>query len=146
MGKVVATEELKAAGKAARIFLTTYSPTSPLTADWNDVRYVTATLVDDAGTRAPESTTLIHFATVGPASIVAVDSGDFTDHDPYQATQRKVYFGNAIAIVRAIGTSGWITVTAAANGIPSARVALTAAPIDKEDHNISMSELSARSF
>ena len=88
----------------------------------------------------------MHFATVGPASIVAVDSGDFTDHDPYQATQRKVYFGNAITMVRAIGTSGRITVTAAADGIPSARVALTAAPIDKEDHSISMPESSARSF
>jgi beta-galactosidase len=145
-GKVVATEELKTAGKAARIVLTADLPTSPLTPDWNDVRYVTATLVDDAGTRIPESTTLIHFATIGPASIIAVDSGNFTDHDPYQATQRKVYFGNVAAIVRATGTSGRITVTATADGITAATVTLTAAPIDKEDHNISMPESSARSF
>lgn len=145
-GKVVATEELKTAGRAARIVFAADSPNIPLTPDWNDVRYLTATLVDDAGTQIPDSTTVIHFAVSGPASIVAVDNGNFTDRDPYQATQRKLYCGNALAIVRATGTSGRIAVTATADGIPSATVTLTAAPIDKEDQNIAMPTSSTRSF
>ena len=52
-GRVVATEELKTAGKPARIVFTADKATMPLTPDWNDVRYVTATLVDDAGTAFP---------------------------------------------------------------------------------------------
>jgi beta-galactosidase len=145
-GKIVATQELKTAGKPARIEFVADKAATPLTPDWNDVRYVTATLVDEAGTRIPDSSTVIHFSISGPASIVAVDNGNFTDHDPYQATQRKVYFGNALALVRATGTAGKVTVTASAEGIPAATLTLATAPADKEDHNLAMPASSARSF
>ncbi|HEY4382670.1 MAG TPA: glycoside hydrolase family 2 TIM barrel-domain containing protein [Acidobacteriaceae bacterium] len=145
-GKIVATQELKTAGKPAHIVFAADTPTVPLTPDWNDVRYVTATLVDDAGTRIPDSTTVIHFAASGPATIVAVDNGNFTDHDPYQATQRKVYFGNALALIRASGPSGKVTVTATADGIPPASLTLNTAPVEKEDPNLAMPASSARSF
>jgi beta-galactosidase len=145
-GKIVATQELKTAGKPARIAFTADSPNTPLTPDWNDVRYLTATLVDDAGTRIPDSGTMIHFAVTGPAAIVAVDNGNFRDLDPYQATQRKDYFGNALALVRATGTSGRVTVTASADGVASGSVTLTAAPLEKEDPAIAMPVANERSF
>ena len=145
-GKVVATEELKTAGKPARIVFTADKAATPLTPDWNDVRYVTATLVDDAGTRIPDSTTVIHFAATGPASIVAVDNGNMMDHDPFQATERKLYDGNAVALLRATGTSGRITVTASADGIPTATLTLTAAPVDKEDPTIAKTAALDRGF
>jgi beta-galactosidase len=145
-GKIVATQEFKTAGKPARILFTADSPTTPLTPDWNDVRYVTVTLVDDAGTRIPDSTTVIHFAASGPASIIAVDNGNLTDHDPFQATERKVYFGNALALVRATGTAGRVTLTATADGLPPASVTLNTAPIDKEDPTIAKAVSAERSF
>ena len=145
-GKVVATKELKTAGKPARLVFTADSAAKPLTPDWNDVRYVTATLVDDAGTRIPDSTTVIHFSSTGPASIIAVDNGNLMDHDPYQATQRKVFDGNAVAILRATGTSGKITVTASADGVPAASLTLATAPIDKEDPNIAKASALERGF
>jgi len=43
-GKIVATDELKTAGKPARIVFIADKPSMPLTPDWNDVRTVTATL------------------------------------------------------------------------------------------------------
>jgi beta-galactosidase len=145
-GKVVASEELKTAGKPARIVFTADKAATPLTPDWNDVRYVTATLVDDAGTRIPDSTTVIHFAATGPASIVAVDNGNMINHDPFQATERKLYDGNAVALLRATGTSGRITVTASADGIPTATLTLTAAPVDKEDPTIAKTAALDRGF
>jgi len=132
-GKVVATDEVKTAGKAARLVFAADSPNVPLTPEWNDVRYVTATLVDEAGTRIPDSATVVHFAVTGPAAVIAVDNGDMIDHEPFQATERKLYDGNAVALVRATGTSGKVTVTASADGIAPASVTLTAAPVDKED-------------
>ena len=145
-GKVVASEELKTAGKPARIVFTADKAATPLTPDWNDVRYVTATLVDDAGNRIPDSTTVIHFAATGPASIVAVDNGNMMDHDPFQATERKLYNGNAVALLRATGTSGRITVTASADGVPTATLTLTAAPVDKEDPTIAKTAALDRGF
>jgi beta-galactosidase len=145
-GKVVATQELKTAGKPAHILFAADKPNTPLTPDWNDSRYVTATLVDADGTRIPDSTTVVHFAASGPASIIAVDNGNMMDHDPFQAVQRKTYYGNALALVRATGASGKVTVTASADGIPPASVTLSTAPIDKEDANIAMPSSIARSF
>jgi len=145
-GKVVASDELKTAGKPARLAFTADSPNRPLTPDWNDVRYVTATLVDDAGTRIPDSTTVVHFSAGGPASIIAVGNGNMMDHDSFQATERKVYDGNAVAILRATDSSGRVTVTASADGIPAASLTLTAAPIDKEDPNIATPPSAERSF
>jgi len=145
-GTIVATNELKTAGKPARLVFTADAPATPLTPDWNDVRYVTATLVDEAGTRIPDSTTVVKFAATGPASIIAVDNGNLTDHDPYQATQRKLYFGNAVALVRATGSAGKVTVTASAEGVPTASLTLTTAPVAKEDPVIAKTAASERGF
>ena len=143
---IVATEELKTAGKPARLTFTADKPETPLTSDWNDARYVTATLVDDAGTRIPDSSTVIHFAVSGPASIIAVDNGNMRDTDPFQATQRKLYEGNALAILRATGDSGKVTVTATTEGIPPATLTLTTAPLTKEDPNIARTAAIDRGF
>jgi beta-galactosidase len=145
-GNVIATEELKTAGKPARLVFTADKPEMPLTPDWNDARYVTATLVDDAGTRIPDSTTVIHFAVSGPASVIGVDNGNMMDHDPFQASQRKVYLGNALAILRATGSTGKVTVTATADGIPAATLTLTTAPVAKEDPNIARTAAIDRGF
>ena len=67
-GKVVAQNELRTAGKPARLLLTTEAPN--LTPDWNDIAYATATLVDANGTIIPDSTTLIHFSISGPGKII----------------------------------------------------------------------------
>jgi beta-galactosidase len=128
-GQIVATEVLKTAGKPARIVLAADTPDTPLTPAWDDVRYLTATLADSAGTRIPDSTTVIHFAVSGPATIIAVDNGNMLDHDPFQATHRKLYDGNAIAILRATRSTARIIVTATAAGLPDATISLRTAPI-----------------
>ena len=128
-GTIVATDILRTAGKPARILFTADTPDVPLTAAWNDIRYVTATLSDAAGTRIPDSTTVLHFATTGPGSILAVDNGNMLDHEPFQATQRTLYDGSAVAILRATASRGRIKVTAGANGVPSASLTLKVAPI-----------------
>jgi beta-galactosidase len=149
-GKVVATEELKTAGKPARLVFTPElnpdAATRPLTPEWNDVRYVTATLVDDAGTRIPDSSTLVHFSASGPASIIAVDNGNMLDHDPFQATQRKLYDGHAVVILRATSPAGRVTVTASADGVAPATITLSTAPVSQEDPTLAKAVGSERSF
>ncbi len=156
-GKVVATDEFRTAGKPARLVFTADKPATPLTPDWNDVRYVTATLVDDAGTRIPDSTTMIHFSTSGAGSILAVDNGNMMDHDPFQSSQRTLYDGQVTAIVRAsvdpsdpgsgrASGSARITVTATADGLPPATLTLTTAPIAKEDATLANTSETTRGF
>ena len=157
-GKTVATDELRTAGKPAHIFLShdleaaglfpapSFSNANGtplgyfLTPDWNDVAYVTVTLVDNYGTVIPDSETRVHFSIEGPGKIIAVDNGNLVDHDPFQATDRRLYAGQAIAILRStIPTSplanptpvevmtsatGRITVTATSEGLPAATITL----------------------
>jgi beta-galactosidase len=135
-GKEVATDVLRTAGKPARVVLSADWPNQPLTPDWNDVRYVTATLVDAAGTRIPDSTTLVRFSASGPASIIAVDGGNMMDHASFQASERRVYDGAVCALVRATGTSGPARIMATVEGLPPATINLQTAPLAREDRMI----------
>ncbi|HEX4576996.1 MAG TPA: glycoside hydrolase family 2 TIM barrel-domain containing protein [Edaphobacter sp.] len=143
--KIVAQDSLRTAGKPARIQLShddlpeLSNPVGSsngngtplgyfLTPDWNDVAYVLATLVDANGTVIPDSETRIHFFTSGPGKIIAVDNGNLLDHDPFQATDRKLYEGHALAILRATAPTGAITLTATTEGLPPATLTLHAAP------------------
>src|SRR6185369_10195884 len=78
-GKVVAEYELKTAGKPVKVLLS--ADKLKLTNDWNDVVFVTATVVDANGVRVPDADQFISFDAKGAGSIVAVDSADNTDHD-----------------------------------------------------------------
>jgi len=145
-GKEVATEILKTAGKPSRIVLSADSPNEPLTPDWNDLRYVTATLVDAASTRIPDSTTLVRFSTAGPAAIVGVDNGNMLDHDPFQSTQRKLYDGNVCALIHATSSSGTVTITATADGLAPVSITLRTAPVSQEDPMIANPAATERGF
>lgn len=124
-GKVVAVDELRTAGKPAHFILTSENGTS-LSPNWNDVRQLAVRLVDSNGTLVPDSATVVHFSVSGPGKIIGVDNGSNTDHESFQANERKLLEGRAIAIVRADAPSGDIVVTASADGIPSASIHLTA--------------------
>jgi beta-galactosidase len=138
-GKTVATDELRTAGKPAHLLLTTglnaaqltdppaNDTKPPLTPDWNDVVYATATLVDANNIVLPDSITVIHFTASGPGKIIAVDNGNLLDHDPFQATDRKLYEGHAFAILRATAPSGSIKLTATTDGLPPATITIPVA-------------------
>jgi beta-galactosidase len=127
-GKTVADDTLQTAGKPARLVLSTglkgdaTESLPTLTPDWNDVTYITATLVDANGTVVPDSETRIRFSASGPSKIIAVDNGNLLDHDPFQPPtpekDRKLFEGHAIAILRATASTGRITLTAQTQGLP----------------------------
>lgn len=145
-GTPVATDILRTAGPPARIRLEADRPDTPITPDWNDVRYLTATLVDNAGTRIPDSSTEVTFGVYGLAKVIATDNGDMRDHEPFQAPQRRLYEGNVTAIVQATAPAGQASITASAPGIPTASVLLTDGPTSEEDPLIAPWYHGQRSF
>lgn len=124
-GKIVATHELRTAGPAAKILLSTDRP--KLTATWDDVSYLTATIVDANGVPVPTATQTVAFKASGPGAIVAVDSGDNASHEPFQATERRAFQGRVFALVKANAANGKIVVTATAPGLESGVVEIVAA-------------------
>ncbi|MBC3917954.1 glycoside hydrolase family 2 protein [Undibacterium sp. CY18W] len=125
-GKVVATDELQTAGKAARLQL---SADTTLSQHLDDVAHVTVTLVDDKGVRIPDNDTVVEFLAEGEGKVIAVDNGNMQDHDPYQASRRKLYDGNAIAILRANASNGKITVRVRVPAMPDVPESVVSIPV-----------------
>lgn len=121
-GSTLPSFELKTAGPPAKIMLTVDK--ARLTNDWNDVVFVTATIVDANGVPVPDAENMIRFDAKGAGFIAAVDSADNTDHDPFQAQQRKAYQGRCLAYIKTEKASGTITVTASADGLQSNKVTI----------------------
>lgn len=117
---IVATDELRTAGAAAAIQLTSHR--SKLTPDFDNVSIVTATVIDAQGTRVPDAAQLIRFAVEGPGSIAAVDNGDINNHEPYQATQHLAHQGTCVAYVRATESKGTIKIRAETEGLKTGSV------------------------
>jgi beta-galactosidase len=122
-GKIVAAHELRTAGKPAKIVLA--ADRSKIAPNWDDVVYVTATVVDENGVLVPGADQLVAFRATGPGVIAAVDSGSNASHEPFQASERHAYQGQCLAIVKA-GSAGRIAVTASAPGLAAATVNIEA--------------------
>lgn len=70
---------------------------------------------------------MIAFKVTGPAIIAAVDSGDNTGHERYQAGERTAFLGQCVAILKATANSGEITLAASAPGLTSGSMTIQAA-------------------
>jgi beta-galactosidase len=127
-GKVVATDELHTVGQPARLVLALDAPDTSLSRQVDDVAYVTATLVDEHGYRVPDSRLQVEFSVAGQADLVAVDNGNLQDHDSFQSNRRKLYDGNAVAILRANAPRGSVTVRASVPGVPAATLTIPVKP------------------
>ncbi len=69
----------------------------------------------------------VTFSISGPGRIMAVDNGDNSSHEPFQAAVRHAYQGRCLAILKA-SASGEITLTASAHGLTAASVSVSASP------------------
>ncbi len=124
-GKPWAEETVITAGPAAQVKLE--ADRTSITADGRDLSFITVTIADKDGRRVPRSMELIQFEITGPGEIAAVDNGDATSFEPFQASQRKAFNGLALVIVRAKpGAGGTIQLKATSGSLKDARVSVRA--------------------
>jgi beta-galactosidase len=127
---VVAEHELRTAGKPAKIQLE--ADRAKLTTVWDDVAFITATIVDLNGIPVPNASDLISFKIAGPGVIVATDSGDNSSTESFQASERKAYQGRCTAMVKANAARGIIEVTASAIDMAGNTITIEASPVTKK--------------
>jgi beta-galactosidase len=124
-GQEWATDIVKTTGPAAQVMLEADRP--KISADGQDLSFITVRIADKDGLTVPRTHNLVKFSVEGPGEIVAVDNGDATSFEPFQASQRKAYNGLALVIVRAKpGQTGAITLRATSSGLQAGAVAVTA--------------------
>ena len=114
-GVEVATEELVTAGDPAKIMLT--ADRAAISFNWDEVCLVSVRVVDANGVICPNADKLISFAISGEGVIAAVDNGDVNSHEAYQSTERRLYDGICIAIIKAKAAKGKISITAGTPGL-----------------------------
>ena len=125
-GKEWAQEIVKTTGPAAKITLSADRP--KIQADGCDLSFITVTVADKDGLLVPRSKNSIEFEVSGPGEIVAVDNGDATSFEPFQASRRKAYNGLALVIVRAKkGETGTFRVSAKSEGLAGATTSIESA-------------------
>jgi len=122
-GQKWAEDVVKTTGAPARIALAADRAT--LEADGSDLAFVTVTIADGDGLLVPRARNLVKFELSGPGEIAAVDNGDATSFEPFQAQERHAYNGLALVIVRTrAGEPGAITLKAQSDGLAPAEVTL----------------------
>jgi len=121
-GKIVATDELHTAGQPEKIILSTETKT--LSPGFDQVGVVRAKITDADGLEIPFADDLITFKVSGPGIIAAVDNGDNTSHELFQASERHAFQGECVAFVKATAAGGPITLTATAPGLKSGPVVI----------------------
>ncbi|MDQ3813726.1 MAG: DUF4982 domain-containing protein [Armatimonadota bacterium] len=120
-GQQWAEEAVKTTGPAAQVTL--HSDRSVITADGQDLAFVTVSIADKDGLMVPRSKNHLRFEISGPGEIVATDNGDATDHTSFQAKERNAYNGLALVIVRSQrGHAGPIALTASSAGLRAGQI------------------------
>ena len=123
-GKEWAQDVVKTTGSPAKLLI--QPDRSEITADGKDLGFVTVTVADKEGRQVPGSKNLINYEISGPGEIVAVDNGDATSLESFQAKQIKAYNGLALVIVKAkAGETGVITIRAKSGTLEEASTTIT---------------------
>lgn len=117
-------QEIHTAGEPAKLRL--IADRDRISADGRDLSFVTVEVLDDDGRLVPRADDLVEFHVEGAGSIIAVDNGDPTSHESFQAAHRKVFNGKALAIVQSDGNAGEITFEAKSENLQSERLIIRA--------------------
>ena len=121
-GKVILNTIDKSAGTPEIISL--IPDRDNISADGQDLSFVTVKVVDKDSTLIPYADNLINFKISGPGKIVGVDNGSETSHEPFKADYRKAFNGLCLVVIQSNKNSGRITLTASSDGLKSASVVI----------------------
>lgn len=121
-GRAVAERVVRTAGKPYALRLD--CPRTSLTADGDDLAYVTVSVVDRNGTPCPDDSRLVRFRVDGAGTYRAAANGDPTSLDLFHLPQMHLFSGKCTAILRAGDRPGTVTLTATAPGLRAARLAI----------------------
>jgi beta-galactosidase len=117
-GKRWAEDRVQTTGPAAR--LTMKGDRAQVKADGQDLIFVTVTVADSKGLLVPRSANRIHFDISGPGEIVAVDNGDATNLESFQAKDRNAFNGMCLVVIRSkAGQRGQIMLRGQSPGLSS---------------------------
>ena len=106
-GKIVARHRIETAGKVKKLIVE--PDNSNWKADGTDLQHLRISAVDSKGRRVPDINSHLRFRVEGDAAIVGVDNGNIVSHELHAVSERDLFHGSALVILRAGQTPGEIT-------------------------------------
>lgn len=115
LGSIVAEQEIHTAGVPAQIRLT--PDRNVITANGQDLSFITAEVLDKDGNLCPLADNLIHFTVNGNAFIAGVDNGSQTSLESFRNPFHRAFYGKCLVILQNNGEMGNALLTATSNGL-----------------------------
>lgn len=119
-GKEVARHKIESTGKA--VALKMEADNLNWKGDGYDLQHINLYAIDAKGRRVMDAGHLVKYKVTGDARLIAVDSGDLSSEELHVVTQRRLYQGAAMAILRAGKKGGEVTIEVHADGLKSTRL------------------------
>ncbi len=121
-GKVVAEKSVTTAGKPCGIRLEADRKT--ISANGDDLCYVTATIVDKNGIPCPTASNQLQFKTKGAGAFRAACNGDATSLEQFHLPTMKAFSGKVVVLVQSTTIAGNIELTVSGTGLKTEKIAL----------------------
>ena len=96
-----------------------------ITANGEDLSYLTVSVTDDKGNLVPNADNKVTFEVSGDGVLAGVDNGRPVDHQSYRDDNRKAFSGQLVGIVQSTKSAGTITVKVKADGLEEQTVQIT---------------------
>ena len=125
--KEIETRALKTAGNAANIKLKADRTT--LSANRQDLSYVTIEITDAAGNLQPNAENLLQFRIDGTGVIAGLDNANLKDTAQYVGTKRTAWHGRALVVIKSTQQAGDIKLTVHSPGLTDASLIIKAAAL-----------------
>jgi len=127
-GKDVAHFEVQTTGPAAALRL--IPDRASLAGDGADAQPVTVEVVDAEGRVVPTDESLVHFDISGPGTIIGLNNGDPTNHEPENGNRHQVFHGLAQVVVQsALAGEGKLVLRATGESLTAGEVVIDIAPV-----------------
>jgi beta-galactosidase len=121
-GKKICEDVVRTAGPAAKMVLEPDRKT--IDADGMDLSYVTVKIVDKDGNVVPDAANMVRFEVEGAGRLEGVDNGNPTCLLSFKGSYMKAFHGLCLAVVRSQRQAGDITLKAASDWLPDAKVVI----------------------
>jgi len=119
-GKEVATKVFKTTGKPSSIRM--IADRSTISANRNDLAYVTVEVVDGAGNLVPNADVKINLSVSGDGELIASGNAAPNDMESFRNPKCLTFNGRCLAIIRPFAKAGAIKLNAEAEGLPAATI------------------------
>jgi beta-galactosidase len=123
-GKAVAEDEVRTAGKPYQIVLEADRKT--ITADGEDISFVTVSVVDKNGIPCPTANNQLKFKVSGAGTYRAACNGDATSLEMFHKDTMKLFSGKLVVLVKSNTIAGDIKLEVNGAGLKSGKLTLNA--------------------